>query len=240
VQCENPIDEVSISKDLAQSEKYNLARVLENHCKDLSKIPGCTEAISHKIRLTSKTPVRAKTYPIPLHLKEPFEKEVDSLLELGMIRPSSSPYCSPCVMVKKSDQTYRLAIDYRTLNSVTEFDAEPPSSLEEELHKFSGSKYFSQLDLSKAYYQIKLDPESIPLTAFATHRGLMEFTCMPFGLVTACATYVKLMRMVLADLPNVSFYFDNVLIFSENWSEHLTALESVFRRFALYGLTLAL
>ena len=74
-------------------------------------------------------------------------------------------------------------------------------------YKFSGSKYFSELDLCKASYQVPLTDRARPLTAFPTHLGLMEFLRMPFGLVTACATYIRLMRIVLADLPDVIFLF---------------------------------
>ena len=121
-------------------------------------------------------------------------------------------------MVKKSDGSYRLAVDYRGLNSVTEFDAEPAPSLDDELHKFTGAKFFSQLDLTKAYYQIPMNKHSIQCTAFATHKGLMEFVRMPFGLVTAGASYMKLMRVILSGIPNGSFYCDNILIFSNTWN----------------------
>ena len=77
--------------------------------------------------------------------------------------------------------------------------------------------------------------DSIPLTAFASNRGLLEFTRLPFGLVTACATYVRLMRKVLHGLEGVSFYFDNVLIFSEGIAEHLDILNNVFVRLRKYG-----
>lgn len=129
-------------------------------------------------------------------------------------------------MVKKSDGSYRMAIDYRTLNAVTVFHAEPVCTLED-LHKFSGAKYFSELDLTKAYYQVSLPDRVKPPTAFPTQRGLMEFCRLPFGLVTACATYIRLMRLVLAGLPNVTFYFDNLFIYGTTWQKHLNALTSV-------------
>jgi len=140
-------------------------------------------------------------------------------------------------MVKKSDGTFRMAIDYRNLNAITVFHAEPACSIEEDLYKFSGAKYFSELDLTKAYYQIPLTERAKPLTAFPTHRGLMEFTRLPFGLVTACATYIRLMRIVLEGLPNVTFYFDNIFIYGISWKEHLDSLRSVLDCLRKHGLT---
>ena len=132
------------------------------------------------------------------------------MLKLGIIRPSNSQYCSPVVLVKKSDDNYRLTVDFRTLNSISVFDAEPACSMENDLHLFTGSVYFSELDLTKAYHQIPLSERTKKLTAFATSKGLMEFTSLPFGMVTACATYARLMRIVVAGLRNVTLYFDNV------------------------------
>ena len=143
------------------------------------------------------------------------------LFQQGIIQRSSSPHCSPVVMIRKQKNSYRMAINYRQLNSIRVFHAEPTCNITEDLHKFSGSKYFSELDLCKAYYQIPLTDKAKALTAFPIHLGLMEFRRMPFGLSTACATYIRLMRILLAGLSNVSFYFDNIFVYSKDWSTHL-------------------
>ena len=109
--------------------------------------------------------------------------------------------------------------------------------IEEELHKFQGAKYFAEIDMTKAYYQIGLTDRAIPLTAIPTHRGLVEFLAMPFGLVNAPFSYNKLMRRVLQGLKNVSFYFDNVFIFGSSWEEFVAALVGVLKRLAEHGLT---
>ncbi|XP_076057566.1 uncharacterized protein LOC143035033 [Oratosquilla oratoria] len=104
-----------------------------------------------------QTSLEELVYPVPVHLKPHFESEVERLFQQGIIQRSSSPHCSPVVMVRKSDGSYRMAIDYRQLNAVTVFHAESLCNIEEDLYKFSGSKYFSELDLCKAYYQIGLN-----------------------------------------------------------------------------------
>ena len=231
-------DEVpDISPHLNQDQTAQLQELLAKFDDVLSTLPGNTQTIQHEINLQTVEPFRNKVYPIPLHLKEDFEKEVDKLLELGIIRPSNSPYCSPCVLVQKPDNSYRLTIDYRQLNARTAFVAEPPCCPEEDLPKFANARYFSEIDLCKAYYQVNLTENAIPLTAFATQHGLMEFTRMSFGLVGAPATYIKLMRQVLRGLPNVAFYFDNIFVYSEDWETHVTALHNVFHRLREHHLT---
>ena len=225
------------SNHLDLDHRTRLLNLIGNYSDVFTPIPGCTSAVVHDICLTTTEPFRAKVYPIPINLQPHFEEEVDKLLALGIIRPSNSPFRSPTVMVKKSCGSYRMTTDFRALNAVTEFHAEPACSLEEDLHKFATCNYFSELDLSKAYYQICLTERSKPLTAFATHRGLMEYNRLPFGLVTACATYARLMRVVLADLKGVTFYFDNVLIYSDSFSDHLKSLEQVLQRLKIHNLT---
>lgn len=83
-----------------------------------SEKPGCTTTIKHDIELTSTDRIKSKVYPIPINLRPYFDVEVDDLPEQGVIRLPSSPHCSPVVMVKKADGSYRMTIDYRALNSV--------------------------------------------------------------------------------------------------------------------------
>ena len=230
------VDNFNISENLNDCQREDIGRVIDEYSTVFSNFPGCTNLVDHDIDLIDKTPIRAKLYPVPLNLRDKFIDEVNSLIELGIIRPSKSNYCAPCLMVAKKDGGYRLAIDYRNLNSVTKFDAEPSCSLDEELHKFDNVKYFTELDICKAYYQVKLTESSIPLTAFSTPSGLYEFVRMPFGLVTACATYIRLMRKVLGDL-DVSFYFDNILVYSKDWDSHIKNLRLVLDRLRNAGLT---
>ena len=226
-----------ISESLTIEQKESILNLISSFPKVFSNEPGCTSLLKHDITLTTSERITPKMYPVPIHLQKHFEQEVDKLYEQGIIRHSNSSYCSPVVMVRKPDGSYRMAIDYRTLNSITEFHAEPACIAEADLHKFSGAKYFSELDLTKAYYQVPLTDRARPLTAFPTHRGLMEFCRMPFGLVTACATYIRLMRLVLAGLQGVSFYFDNVFIYSKSWVDHLETVKKVLERLQTHNLT---
>lgn len=227
----------SISEDLSSQQRVDINNLLTEFDDVLSDLPGHTTTVTHTINLMTAAPVRSRVYPVPVHLRRVFDEEVDELLKLGIIQRSESDFCSPVVLIRKADSSYRLAIDYRTLNSFSKFDAEPSFNIDEDLHKFSGSKFYSEIDITKAYHQVELDRKSRPLTAFPTSRGLMEYTRLPFGLLTACATYARLMRIVLADLSGVTFYFDNILIYSRTWEAHLSVLRKVFERLRSHGLT---
>ena len=233
--CES-VESYCLCPDINETHISALTKLLNKFQSIMTPLPGCTDTVEYDIELKTSEPIRSK-FPVPVNLRELFDNEVDNLLKLKIIQPSRSPYSSPVVMVQGSDGTYRMTIDYRALNSVTVFQAEPPCLVEEDLHKFSGAKFFSELDLSRAYYQIKLTTKCRRLTAFPTRRGLMEFVRLPFGLVNACSAYAHLMRIVLEELENVTFYFDNIFVFGDTFDEHLNALSNVFIRLEKHGLT---
>lgn len=188
-----------------------------------------THVRSNTTSLVTTDRIRAKLYPVPFHFKPYFQDEVDKLHEQDIFSLSSLPHCSPVVMLRKQVGFYRVAIDYRQLNSVTASQTEPACTVEEDLYKSAGVRYFSELGLCKAYYQIPVPEKTKPLTAFPTHRDLMEFNRLSYDLAPTYATYIRLMRIVLAGLFNVSFYFD-ISIYSTGWSKQVISLRSVLLR----------
>lgn len=232
-----PNESINISPELSPWERDDINSLAAAYSDVFSDKPGFTNSVVHKICLTTTKPIKKRVYPIPVHLVKFFDEEVDRMLELGIISPSNSPYCSPVVLVRKGDSSYRITQDFRALNSVTIFDAEPMPCIDHDLHKFTNAKFLSELDICKAYYQIGLDSSSRKYTAFATNRGLMEYNRMPFGLVTACSSYIRLMRKVLSNIDGVSVYFDNIFLISEDWNSHLQLLRTVLGRLLEHGLT---
>ena len=115
-------------------------------------------------------------------------------------------------MVSKPSGSYRMAIDYHQLNAVTIFHAEPSCNIEGVLYRFSGASFFSELGLSKGYYEVSLSERAGPLTAFPTHLDLMEYCWLPLRLVTACANYIRLMGIVLERLSNVFLFRQHLCI----------------------------
>ena len=93
------------------------------------------------------------------------ETEIQEMIDLGVLEQSVSPYSSSVVLVPKKDGSVRCCIDFRKLNKVTEFDAEPMPNMEV-ISRLSGHKYFTKIDLSESYWQVELTDESKPLTAF--------------------------------------------------------------------------
>ncbi|KAJ1177696.1 hypothetical protein NDU88_002948 [Pleurodeles waltl] len=160
------------------------------------------------------------------------------MIELGVIEPSVSPWCSPVVLVPKPDGSIRFCIDFRKLNSISLFDTYPIPRVDDVLEKIGRAKYMSTLDLTKGYWQIPLFPEDKEKTAFSTQSGLYQFTVLPFGLHGAPATFQRLMDHLLKPFSKfAAAYLDDVVIFSNTWIEHLEHLSQVFDTLATAGLT---
>ncbi|GFO17409.1 Pol polyprotein [Plakobranchus ocellatus] len=203
---------VIIDPNLSASQVQDVKELLIEFQDILTSVPGCTNTLCHEIRLTTDAVIRVKPYPLLFAAREFVTQEVNDLLSLGVIEPSDSPYCFPIVVVKKRDGSMTLCIDFRKLNAVTVFDAENIPRQEDLFNQLSHSTIFSSCDLCKAYWQVPLHPDSRKYTAFQTPLGLMQWVRMPFELVTAPATFCRLMRLFIGQTPDLLSYFDDTLV----------------------------
>ncbi|KAL2082862.1 hypothetical protein ACEWY4_020635 [Coilia grayii] len=200
--------------------------------------PGKTRLVQHHIRLKSPGPVRLPCYRIPAQLLPKIKGEIDSMLNMGIIEPSTSEWSSPVVLVPKKDGSLRFCMDFRKLNSLSTVDPYPMPRIDDLIDRLGGAKYLTTLDLSKGYWQVPMSSESKPLTAFKTPFGFYQFCYMPFGLQGAPATFQRLMDRVLKGAEMYSAaYLDDVVIHSCSWKEHLVHVKEVLRRLKEAGLT---
>ena len=157
---------------------------------------GETELVQLEI---DTPPKQQRPHRIPFALREEVSKQLKGMQESGVIQPSTSPWASPVVLVRKKDGTHRFCVDYREVNAVTK-DKFPLSRVDDLLDQLGETQYFSTLDLASGYWQIKVHPESQAKTPFVTHQGLHEFRVMPFGLSNAPAVLQHLMQRVQMNL----------------------------------------
>ena len=203
---------------------------------------GHYTGVKHEIH-TDCQPIRSRPYRHAPHVQKEVRKQVDEMLEQGVIRESTSPWSFPvCMIPKAGTNTWRFCIDFRKLNNVVDRQNWPLPHIDDALDSLGSNepKYFSTLDLASGYWQIGLEEDSKSKTAFITQDGLFEFNVMPFGLHNAPATFQRAMQEVLRGLnwKFVFCYLDDIIIFSRTFDEHLDHLRQVFDRLREAGLKL--
>ena len=134
------------------------------------------------------------------------------------------------MLVNKPDGSLRMCIDYRKLNDISLSDAYPIPRISDILEKIGHSKYLSRFDLTKGYWQVPLSEDTKEKSAFITPYGLYEFNVMPFGMKTSPATFIRLMEKVLKGVNHVVSYFDDIVVYSDTWEEHLNHVEIVIKK----------
>lgn len=196
----------------------------------------------YTVKLSTKPgskPIFFKARPVPFAMREKIDKELDRLVDLGVLKPVEySEYASPVVPALKKDGGLRLCADYSvTINKQLLVDKYPLPTVKELFSKLNGGVQFSKIDLSMAYNQFRLNEASQNLTVINTHRGLFKFTRLVFGLSSAPAIFQRAMECVLAGLEGVVFFLDDVLVTGENEEQHKQRLTSVLQRLQEAGLT---
>ncbi|KAK7088759.1 hypothetical protein V1264_022640 [Littorina saxatilis] len=203
----------------------------------MTDLPGTCDLVQHVVRIPEGAVVNVKQYPLPFESQKVVEEEVKKMLDLDVIEPSISPFSSPIVLVKKKDGSTRFCIDFRHLNKITEFDAEPIPDPEVLFASLQGRQHFTKIDLAKGYWQIPMAESDRAKTAFRTPQGLYQFKKMPFGMSTAPSTFARMMKMLDLDRFKSVHFFDDVLVATEDWCEHLEALDGLLTELGKHGLT---
>ena len=234
------------SSNLTCNEKERLMALLHEYSdcfsNSLSDI-GKTSLLSSTIETKDEIPVRSRPYKTSPEMKAAIEEKVQELLDSDIIEYSNSNYSSPMLLVKKPNGTYRLVVDYRKLNEKIKDVAFPLPLISDIVDQIgtNKSKYFSTLDLSNSFFQIRLIPSARHKSAFICHHGLFQFKRMPMGLKSSSFVQQLLVNEVFKGLSwhILLCYVDDIMIHSPTFEQHLEHLRLVFERLRAAHLTLS-
>lgn len=227
------------SLNSGQEKQLNEIIKLYNNISSEQMGLGLSSLVTHQIKTTGD-PIKQRYYPVSPAKLISMNEEVDRMLELGVIRPSKSPWSNPVVMITKKDGTMRFCVDCRKLNSVTVRDSYPLPRIQNILDNLKGARYLTTIDLSSAFWQIRLVDDSCEKTAFVVpQRGLFEFVRMPFGLTNAASEMQRLTdKLINHEFDDHVFgYIDDLVLCSPTFEHHLNLLKKVFVRLKEAGLT---
>lgn len=190
--------------------------------------------------ITQGAPIGQQPYRAPLLKRALIEQEINKMLALGVIRPSTSSWASPVTMVPKKDGSSRMCLDLRKVNAVTQKTKQPLPFIQDVFDQLGGATTFSTIDMANGYWQVGLTPEAIPKTAFVTHMGLFECLRVCFGLTGAPGHFQACMNQLLSKHigKRVMVFLDDIVIYSKDPAKHVEDLELVFKDLLAADITL--
>jgi hypothetical protein len=199
---------------------------------------GLCRAYKPGIPLDTPDPLYTPQYLVPYEMRQEIRKAIQDFLEQGIIRPSSSPYNSPSLMVPKRDGGYRLVVDFRRLNKHVITDPHPLPRISQIMEALGSAVYFTALDLLHGFYNLEIREEDRCKTAFSTPDGHWEFIRLPMGLKNSPSIFQRLMSVVLSgSLGHHAFiYIDDILVFSKDAESHIQHLDEIMEKVNKAGL----
>ncbi|KYO34955.1 hypothetical protein Y1Q_0014614 [Alligator mississippiensis] len=232
------IEELHLPDHLPSQDKDQLLPALKDFETVFSNKPGKMDLAVHSIDTGSHRPIFSRHYPVKKKVKQEIKQEIAEMEDLGVIRPSMSPWASLVVLVRKQDGTIWFCVDYRKLNSITTPDVYPMPRMDTLLDCLGPAKVISTLDLSKGFWQMALDLDAIAKSAFTTPIGLYEFTVLPFGMRNSPASFQRLINNLLQGCKQFAMaYIVDIAIFSQDFKSHLIHLTTVLGKIKQAGLT---
>jgi hypothetical protein len=172
-----------------KGELKKLLFQFENVFADKSEPVGLCQVYKPRIPLNTEDVVYTPQYPIPFKMRDAMDAAVQDFAQQGIIKPSTSPFNSPTIMVPKKDGGYRMVVDFRKLNKHVITDPHPLPRIQQILETLGEAKFFSALDLLHGFYNLELDERDREKTAFSTHNGHFEFVRLPMGLKNSPAIF---------------------------------------------------
>lgn len=225
--CErlNLVRRVLVVEETNNTEYDSILREYEDVFKGLGCLPGV-----HNIQVDETVPpVVHPCRKVPFALKHQLKEELDRMESLGVIRKIDEPteWVSSLVIVDKKNGKLRICLDPRDLNRAIRREHFKLPTCEEIMAQFANAKYFSKLDPSSGFWQLKLDDVSSMLCTFNTPHGRYCFLRLPFGVASAPEVYHKTVHMIYEHMDGVDTSMDEIIVWGASKEEHDARLKKV-------------
>ena len=225
---------------LPSVQRKELAEVITQYREVFPDVPSKTNLIEHDVDLGDSAPIKQHPYRVSPMKKELLDKEVQYMLKNDIIEESQSNWSSPCILVPKHDGGFRFCTDFRKVNDKTKSDSFPIPRIADCIDQIGNAKFVSTFDMLKGYWQIPLTQRAREISAFVTPSGLYQYKVMPFGMKNAPATFQRMVNKLVRDIDGCEGYIDDVVIFSDNWSDHIRQIKCFFQKMREAKLTINL
>ena len=210
-------------------QRKELAEVITRYREVFPDVPSKTTLIEHDVDVGDSAPIKQHPYRVSPMKKELLDKEVQYMLKNDIIEESQSNWSSPCILVPKHDGGFRFCTDFRKVNDKTKSDSFPIPRIADCIDQIGNAKFVSTFDMLKGYWQVPLTQRAREISAFVTPSGLYQYKVMPFGMKNAPATFQRMVNKLVRDIDGCEGYIDDVVNFSDNWSDHIRQIKHFFQ-----------
>ena len=210
-------------------QRKELAEVITQYREVFPDVPSKTNLIEHDVDVGDSAPIKQHPYRVSPMKKELLDKEVQYMLKNDIIEESQSNWSSPYILVPKHDGGFRFCTDFRKVNDKTKSDSFPIPRIADCIDQIGNAKFVSTFDMLKGYWQVPLTQRAREISAFVTPSGLYQYKVMPFGMKNAPATFQRMVNKLVRDIDGCEGYIDDVVIFSDNWSDHIRQIKRFFQ-----------
>ncbi|KAL0401608.1 UNVERIFIED_CONTAM: Transposon Ty3-G Gag-Pol polyprotein [Sesamum latifolium] len=244
---ENDEKTTKIGTSMRPSTEEHLIRFLKENQEvfawTMTDLHGISpDVITHRLSIDPNAkPVKQKKRMFGVEKSQAIKEEVDKLLKAKYIRLVQYPeWLANVVLVPKSNEKWRLCIDFTDLNNACPKDPFPLPWIDILVDSTSGCEMLSFLDACQGYNQIPLGPEGQEKASFVTNQGVFCYNVMPFGLKNVGATYQRLVNHMFQNQigRNIEVYIDDMLVKSVEEQDHIKDLEECFQILKTFGMNL--
>ena len=214
---------------LPSVQRKELAEVITQYREVFPDVPSKTNLIEHDVDVGDSAPIKQHPYRVSPMKKELLDKKVQYMLKNDLIEESQSNWSSPCILVPKHDGGFRFCTDFRKVNDKTKSDSFPIPRIADCIDQIGNAKFVSTFDMLKGYWQVPLTQRAREISAFVTPSGLYQYKVMPFGMKNAPATFQRMVNKLVRDIDGCEGYIDDVVIYSDNWSDHIRQIKRFFQ-----------
>ena len=207
-------------------QRKELVEVITQYREVFPDVPSKTNLIEHDVDVGDSAPIKQHPYRVSPMKKELLDKEVQYMLKNDIIEESQSNWSSPCILVPKHDGGFRFCTDFRKVNDKTKSDSFPIADC---IDPIGNAKFVSTFDMLKGYWQVPLTRLAREISLFVRPSGLYQYKVMPFGMKNAPATFQRMVNKLVRNIDGCEGYIDDVVIFSDGWSDHIRQIKRFFQ-----------